>query len=49
MINRELVLALITARGVSKGLPGENIMNLFGKPLIAWIIEAAKEPKFILH
>lgn len=49
MINMELVLELITARGGSKGLPGKNIMNLFGKTLIALIIETAKEPKFILH
>lgn len=35
------VLALITARGGSKGLPGKNILPLAGKPLIAWTIEAA--------
>ncbi|MDG2664297.1 acylneuraminate cytidylyltransferase family protein, partial [Vibrio parahaemolyticus] len=36
-------IALITARGGSKGLPGKNIYPLFGKPLIAWSIDAAKE------
>lgn len=35
------VLALITARGGSKGIPGKNIADLAGKPLIAWTIEAA--------
>jgi len=36
-------IALITARGGSKGLPGKNIYPLSGKPLIAWSIDAAKE------
>jgi len=35
------VLALITARGGSKGIPGKNIKVLHGKPLLAWSIEAA--------
>lgn len=35
------VLALITARGGSKGIPGKNIKVLDGKPLLAWSIEAA--------
>ncbi|MCB1652287.1 MAG: acylneuraminate cytidylyltransferase family protein [Alphaproteobacteria bacterium] len=43
----EKVLALITARGGSKGLPGKNIIPLKGKPLIAWTIEAAKNAKVI--
>lgn len=34
-------LALIPARGGSKGLPGKNILPLCGKPLIAYTIEAA--------
>lgn len=37
------MLALIPARGGSKGLPGKNIKNLLGKPLIAYTIEAALE------
>lgn len=37
----QTVLALIPARGGSKGLPGKNILPLAGKPLIAWTIEAA--------
>ena len=35
------VMALVTARGGSKGLPKKNILPLLGKPLIAWSIEAA--------
>lgn len=34
-------LAVIPARGGSKRLPGKNIAELNGKPLIAWTIEAA--------
>ncbi|MES2360480.1 MAG: acylneuraminate cytidylyltransferase family protein [Pseudomonadota bacterium] len=35
------ILGLILARGGSKRLPGKNIRNLHGKPLIAWTAEAA--------
>lgn len=34
-------IAIIPARSGSKGLPNKNILNLCGKPLIAWTIEAA--------
>lgn len=34
-------LAIIPARGGSKGVPGKNIKMLAGKPLIAWTIETA--------
>ncbi len=37
------VLALITARGGSKGLPRKNVLPLAGRPLIAWSIKAAQE------
>lgn len=36
------VLALIPARGGSKGIPGKNTKELMGKPLIAYTIEAAR-------
>lgn len=39
------ILALIPARGGSKGLPGKNIIGFCGKPLLAWSIEAAKDAK----
>ncbi|MBW6481320.1 MAG: acylneuraminate cytidylyltransferase family protein [Bacteroidales bacterium] len=35
------MIAIIPARGGSKGLPGKNILPFCGKPLIAWTIEAA--------
>lgn len=35
------ILAIIPARGGSKGIPRKNIVDLGGKPLIAWTIEAA--------
>ncbi len=35
------VLAVIPARGGSKGVPRKNIRMLAGKPLIAWTIDAA--------
>lgn len=42
MIGDRRVLALIPARGGSKGIPGKNIIGLAGKPLIAWTIDAAR-------
>jgi len=36
------IVALICARGGSKGLPGKNIKPLAGRPLIAWAIEQAR-------
>lgn len=37
------VLAVIPARGGSKGLPGKNIRMLLGRPLLAHSVELAKE------
>jgi CMP-N-acetylneuraminic acid synthetase len=47
MINNKKILAIIPARGGSKGLPDKNIKLLLDKPLIAWTIEQAKNSKFI--
>jgi CMP-N,N'-diacetyllegionaminic acid synthase len=41
------VLALITARGGSKGLPRKNVLPVAGRPLIAWTISAALESSFV--
>jgi CMP-N-acetylneuraminic acid synthetase len=35
------VVALIPARGGSKGIPRKNLAPLAGKPLLAWTVEAA--------
>lgn len=37
------ILCTICARGGSKGIPGKNIKNLNGKPLIGYTIETAKK------
>lgn len=36
-----MTIAIITARGQSKGLPRKNVLDLHGKPLVLWTIEAA--------
>ena len=41
------ILAIIPARGGSKGIPRKNIKLLAGKPLIAYSIEVAIKSKFI--
>ncbi|MBT2756713.1 UDP-2,4-diacetamido-2,4,6-trideoxy-beta-L-altropyranose hydrolase [Mesobacillus foraminis] len=41
------VLAVIPARGGSKGIPRKNIRHLDGKPLIAYTIEAALSTTYI--
>lgn len=41
------MICIIPARGGSKGVPGKNIKEICGKPLIAWTIEAAKKAKGI--
>ncbi|WP_027624883.1 cytidylyltransferase domain-containing protein [Clostridium lundense] len=47
MINNKKVLAIIPARGGSKGVPRKNIKDLNGKPLIAYTIEEGLKSKYI--
>lgn len=47
MVHNKKVLALIPARGGSKGIKNKNIIDLNGLPLIAYSIRAAKESKYI--
>jgi len=43
------ILAVIPARGGSKGVPRKNIRTLGDKPLIAWAIDVALAVKPLLH
>ena len=47
MIDNKKILAIIPARGGSKGLPRKNILPLCGKPLINFSIEAALLSEYI--
>jgi CMP-N,N'-diacetyllegionaminic acid synthase len=44
---KEKVLAIIPARGGSKGVKRKNIKQVGGKPLIAWVIESAQKTSCI--
>lgn len=41
------IVAIILARGDSKGIPNKNIIDFCGKPLVVWSIEHAKNTKNI--
>ena len=47
MYKEKTILALIPARGGSKGLPGKNVRDFMGKPLIAWSIELALRCRYL--
>lgn len=47
MIEDKKVLAIIPARGGSKGIPRKNLKTINGKPLINFTIEAAKGCEYI--
>lgn len=47
MYQNKSILALIPARGGSKGIPRKNIIPFLGKPLIAYPINAALGSKYI--
>ncbi len=47
MYKKKKILALIPARGGSKGIKNKNIISVLGKPLIAYTIEAAKNSQYI--
>jgi len=47
MIDGRSVIAIIPARGGSKGLPRKNVLNVCGKPLIGWSIEKALKSKHV--
>jgi len=41
------ILAIIPARGGSKGIPKKNLVNLCGKPLIQYTIDAVKNSRLV--
>jgi len=45
--SRMSVIGIIPARGGSKGFPGKNIHKLLGKPMMAYVIEAAQAAETI--
>jgi len=47
VFNEHTILAIIPARGGSKGVPFKNIREVADKPLIAWTIVEAKKSKYI--
>ena len=47
MYKNKSFLAIIPARGGSKRLPRKNVLDLNGKPLISWSIEAGLKSKYI--
>ena len=47
MYTNKTFLAIIPARGGSKRLPRKNVLDLCGKHLIAYTIEAALKSKYI--
>jgi N-acylneuraminate cytidylyltransferase/CMP-N,N'-diacetyllegionaminic acid synthase len=47
MYKNKKILALITARGGSKGIPGKNIKKFCAKPMVYWTIKEALKCKYI--
>ena len=47
MIDGKTILALIPARGGSRRLPGKNLRDLCGKPMIHYAIDEAKKSQYI--
>ncbi|MDY2981638.1 MAG: acylneuraminate cytidylyltransferase family protein [Fusobacterium sp.] len=47
MYKNKKILAVIPARGGSKGIPSKNIIEVGGKPLIQYTIDCAKNSKYI--
>lgn len=47
MPQKKTFLAIMPARGGSKRLPRKNVLDLGGKPLIAWSIDAARDCPYL--
>lgn len=49
MIGTRRVLGVIPARGGSKGVPRKNVIDVVGRPLLAWTVDAARASTVIDH
>lgn len=47
MIGGRSVLTIVTARGGSKALPGKNVKDLRGRPLLSYTLEAAQASQYV--
>lgn len=47
MYQSKKIVCIILARGGSKGIPGKNIKDCAGKPLIAWTLEASAQSRYL--
>ena len=47
MLKGKTFLAIVPARGGSKRLPRKNVLDLNGKPLIAWSVNAGLESTYV--
>jgi len=47
VIANRSVLAVIAARGGSKGLPNKNVADLGGRPVVAWSVAAGKGSRYV--
>jgi CMP-N,N'-diacetyllegionaminic acid synthase len=47
MISGRRVLALVVGRGGSKGLPRKNVLDLCGRPVVAWSVAAARGSRYV--
>lgn len=49
LIENSRCLGVVIARGGSKGLPGKNLADLGGRPLVVWSFAAAQDSKYLDH
>jgi len=47
VISGRSILTVIAARGGSKGLPGKNLADIGGKPMVSWSVAAGKNARLV--